>query len=276
MKNSTLIIALFMSMFFAAHGQGTTADQLFLTNGETLKVTVKKVDPQTITYSFQGEALENVIEKTEVAKIIFKSGREQLFSSRGSASNGTVAAGYEYPKMQRNTGGVLPFDFIFDGAPSPEEGTEAQLFYYDNLMRRPERNTISYQDPDITKKRLRAAGIREASQYQDYEMSEIAKILGVGVVVTGRIVVKYRSTTSSTSGSTTVKVNEKKKKANAYSSDYTTSQDEFDTKVTFRIYDVNGNKIMDETRRPFMATTRDNYISALNYLMKRTPYYQKK
>ncbi|MGS0526832.1 hypothetical protein ACU8V7_18460 [Zobellia nedashkovskayae] len=60
-----------------------------------------------------------------------------------------------------------------------------------------------------------------------------------------------------------------------YSSGSSRSMDEFDTKVLFKIYDKDGNKIVDVNRVPFMATTRDNYITALNYLMKRTPYYQK-
>ena len=111
---------------------------------------------------------------------------------------------------------------------------------------------------------------------RDYDMAEIAKIVGVGIMVTGKITVDYRSTTSSSSGSTTTRVDTKRKKVKSYSSDFSSSSDEFDTKVLFRIYDVDGNKIVDIKRVPFLATTRNNYVTALNYLMKRTPYYQKK
>jgi len=142
-------------------------------------------------------------------------------------------------------------------------------------MRKPERNTITYQDAELTLKRLRAAGIHQAQDIRDYDMAEIAKIVGAGILVTGKITVDYRSTTSTSSGSTTTKVDTKKKKVRSYSSDYSTSTDEFNTKVLFRIYDKNGNKIVDVKRVPFMATTRNNYVTALNYLMKRTPYYQK-
>ena len=274
MNYSKTITFLFMGIFFSLNAQ-KASDEIFMTNGETIAVAVKKVEPNTITYTYVGEDLENVVEKEEVYKIIFKSGREQLFtdSSTNSANRGPD---FEYPTMKANQGAVLPFEFVFDGTSAPEEGLEAQEFYYTNLMRRPERNTISYQDAEVTLKRLRAAGISQAIDMRDYDMAEIAKIVGAGILVTGKITVDYRSTTSSTSGSTTTRVDTKKKKVRTYSSDYSTSSDEFDTKVLFRIYDKDGNKLVDVKRVPFLATTRNNYVTALNYLMKRTPYYQKK
>lgn len=54
------------------------------------------------------------------------------------------------------------------------------------------------------------------------------------------------------------------------------SKDEFDTKVLFRIYDKDGNKLVNIKRIPFLSSMRDGYVTALNYLMKRTDYYQKK
>ena len=257
------------------NAQELTSDQLFLSNGETYDVTIKKVEPETITYSFIGEDLENVAKKATIEKIIFKSGREQRFSGRQVSQVDAIPADFEYPAMVENEGAVLPFEFIVDGTLNIEEGTEAQEYYYNNLMRRPERNTIAYQEAEITQKRLRAAGITDALSMRNYDMSEIAKIVGAGILVTGKITVDYRSTNSTTSGSTTTKVDTKKKKVKSYSSDYSSSRDEFDTHVVFRVYDMDGNKVMDENRRPFMATTRNNYITALNYFMKRTPYYQK-
>lgn len=269
-----LIFALCLGVLGTLNAQQKEADQLVMIDGESRSVTVKKVEPNTITYSFVGEELENVVEKANVAKIIFKNGREQAFSE-AKAETGIRDADFEYPNMKENEGAILPFEFFFDGAPSPEDGFEAQEFYYDNLMRKPERNTIPYQDAETTQRRLRAAGIVEAADMRNYNMSEIAKIVGAGILVTGKIAVDYRSTTTTTTGSTTTKVDTKKKKVKSYSNDYNTSSDEFDTKVDFKIYDLNGDKIVDQSRRPFLASTRNNYITTLNYLMKRTPYYQK-
>jgi len=273
MKISAIITCLFTLIFFSSNAQNAS-DQIFMANGDIIEVKVKKVDPETITFSYQGEDLENVVEKEEVTKVIFKSGREQLFNAADAAVS-KINSDFEYPIMKTNEGAILPFEFVFDGTSAPEEGIEAQEFYYANLMKRPERNTIPYQDAELTLKRLREAGITQATDMRDFEMAEIAKIVGAGVLVTGKITVDYRSTTSSSSGSRTTRVNTKKKRVKTYSNDRSTSTDEFDTKVLFRIYDKNGEKIVDVKRVPFLATTRDNYISALNYLMKRTPYYSK-
>lgn len=275
MEHLKVFAAFCIAMTISANAQHKKADQLYLTNGETHSVIIKKVEPNTITYSFDGEELENVIEKNDVVKIIFKNGREQKFSELPAGNVSALSSEIEYPPMRAGQGAILPFEFVFDGQASPEDGIEAQEFYYDNLMRRPERNTIEYQDAETTQKRLRAVGIRNAMDMRDYEMSEIAKMVGAGILVTGKITVDYRSTTSTSSGSTTTRVDTEKKKVKSYSSDYSSSTDEFDTKVDFKIYDNNGNKVIDETRRPFLATTRDNYVTALNYLMKRTPYYKK-
>ena len=262
-----------------AYGQVDEADQLFLVNGEQQSVVVKKIEPTTITYSFVGEELENVINKDDVAKIIFKSGREQTFSEASPASTSSASASrpddYEYPAMEEDQGAVLPFEFVFDGELSPEEGIQAQEYYYSELMRKPERNTIGYQDIETTRKRLRDASIVKAEDLRAYDMEEVAKILGVGVLVTGKIVVKYDRTTSYSSESTTVKVDEKKKKGKAYTSEYNTSEDEFNTRVTFKIYDKDGKLLMNQSRAPFMGNNRTSYILTLSYLMKRTPFYQK-
>ncbi|TMM56005.1 hypothetical protein FEE95_15290 [Maribacter algarum] len=273
MKYPKIIMWILMGMFLSLNAQNAT-DQLYLTNGETIAVNVKKVEPNTITYFYLGEDLENVVEKDDVIKIVFKSGREQKFSGALTSPAGTKNANYEYPPMKVNQGAVLPFEFIFEGQPSSEEGIEAQEYYYRTLQRKPERNTITYQDPEITWKRLRKAGITEASQIKNYDMDEISKIVGVGTLVNSKIVVSYRSTVSNSTGSSTVRV-DKKKRVKGYSSEYSTSRDEFETMVYFKIYDKNGNKVMDEKRRPFMTAGRTDYILTLSYFLKRTPFYQK-
>ena len=274
MKYLVVAFSTLLSTLTSSYAQEAETDQLFLVDGEQQSVIVKKVEPTTITYSFAGEELENVINKDEVAKIIFKSGREQIFTEAATTSI-SRSEDYEYPAMEEDQGAILPFEFVFDGALSPEEGIQAQEYYYSELMRKPERNTIGYQDIETTRGRLRDAGIVKAEDLRAYDMGEVAKILGVGVLVTGKIVVKYNRTTTRTTESTTVKVDEKKKKGRAYSSEYNTSEDEFTTRVTFKIYDKDGGVLMNQSRTPFMGTNRTSYILTLSYMMKRTPFYQK-
>ncbi len=90
-----------LGMFFSVNGQNAS-DQIFLTNGETIAVKVKKVAPNTITYVYLGEELENEVEKDDVVKIIFKSGREQDFNQ--SHIEVVVPADFEYPLMNAEQG----------------------------------------------------------------------------------------------------------------------------------------------------------------------------
>jgi len=273
-KYNKILLALLLGVFSSVNAQNAS-DHIYLTNGETIAVKIKKVAPNTITYVYLGEDLENVVEKDDVLRIIFKSGREQQFSGAAGTNGGTKSADFEYPPMKANLGAVLPFEFIFEGQASPEEGIEAQEYYYRDLQRKPERNTITYQDPEITWKRLRKAGITKASQIKNYDMDEIAKIVGASTLINAKIVVSYRSTVSNSSESSTVRV-DKKNRVKGYSSEYSTSRDEFETMVYFKIYDKNGSKIMNEKRRPFLTAGRTDYILTLSYFLKRTPFYQKK
>jgi len=76
MTFSKLLSALFLMVVYTGQAQ-TSSDQLFMSNGEKFDVTVKKIEPKTITYVFLGEEMENIVEKESVLKIIFKNGREQ-------------------------------------------------------------------------------------------------------------------------------------------------------------------------------------------------------
>jgi len=141
MKPFKYIIVLFIGVTSALYSQ-SNSDQLFLASGETLNVVVKKVVPKTITYVFVGEEMENIVEKEAVLKIVFKNGREQFFN-KPSTTTRKIAIGY--PALNANEGAILPFDFIFDGVATKEEGIEAQQYYYKSVMKRPERNSITYR-----------------------------------------------------------------------------------------------------------------------------------
>lgn len=82
------------------------------------------------------------------------------------------------------------------------------------------------------------ASITEAAQIKNYDMDEIAKIVGAGTMVSSKIVVSYRSTLSNSSESSTFHV-EKRNRITGHSSEHSTSLDEFDTMVYLKIYDNN-------------------------------------
>ena len=40
----------------------------------------------------------------------------------------------------------------------------------------------------------------------------------------------------------------------------------FHTRVNFKIYDKDGSKLMEESRAPFLGSTRGSYVTTLSYL----------
>src|SRR5690554_4745883 len=58
-------------------------DTLF-TRVEIILCEVKQIGTETISYSYPNEELINIINKRDVRKIVFKSGREQVFNEMTS------------------------------------------------------------------------------------------------------------------------------------------------------------------------------------------------
>lgn len=126
MKYSKIMSTFLLFATCFLNAQENSSDQLYLSNGETFEVNIKKVDPETITYNFIGEDLENVVEKANVEKIIFKSGRKQQFTGIAALETAAIPDDFEYPTLKSDEGAILPFEFIIDGTVNAEEGTEAQ------------------------------------------------------------------------------------------------------------------------------------------------------
>lgn len=82
MKKTLLtILAVFLSVY--CFGQ---SDTIFL-NNEQILCTVKEITPDAIKFAYQGEELINSIYKNAVRKIVFKSGRVQVFIEAISIKN---------------------------------------------------------------------------------------------------------------------------------------------------------------------------------------------
>ncbi|WP_300665315.1 hypothetical protein, partial [Fluviicola sp.] len=103
-------------------------------------------------------------------------------------------------------------------------------------------------------------------------------ILGVEYVVQGTITQDLTSVSSNSSGSTTVnaKTNQSNNRTvgtvNGYSSSYSTQN--YSTNVTMNIYTDKGETIFSQNHQSFWSSD-DAYKVTLNYLLKRTPLYQK-
>jgi hypothetical protein len=115
--------------------------------------------------------------------------------------------------------------------------------------------------------------------------SEVAAKLGVEYVLFGSLEVTNKGTNTYGSGSTSYKdKNSTEKESNkrdskssgySYSSSSSSTTTEYDQKVHMTIYINTGNTVYSANRTPF-GSGMDAYNSTIDYLVKRTPFGNKK
>ena len=67
-----------LSLFFGATSYAQ--DKVVLKNGEELNVKVVKNNEKTIEFQYPGESMINEKNKREIKKIVYESGREEIFN----------------------------------------------------------------------------------------------------------------------------------------------------------------------------------------------------
>jgi len=242
MNYSKILTSLFLGMFLTANAQNDNSDKNLLAGGEKPEIIARNLDQNTVVYSYSGKAKKNNIETKK---------EETLDKSRVSSSKKNDV--YQYPVMRNKEGAILPFEIIIDGKSKSTLGMMAQEHYFNSLMVEAEKNKIIYQDLETTRKRLNDAGIFDAHDMNYFDRPLIAKIVGAGVLITGKVMINTRKSKETT--------------------DTVNSSEEYNTEVIFTVYNKNGKAIYTKREAPITATTIDSYHATLNHMMKQTPYY---
>ena len=100
MKKLFVVTILLTSMSFAGKCQ-EALDSIF-TATEILAVNVKEVSEESVKYAYPGEDLLNSISATKVIKIVFKSGRTQLFEEERAFRTVRNGLDWEYVTVIQN------------------------------------------------------------------------------------------------------------------------------------------------------------------------------
>ena len=134
---------------------------------------------------------------------------------------------------------------------------------------------FSILNPRTTNALLIKAGITKET-IKGYTMDDICNILGVEYVIEGMVNMNKTSQTNyqSNRGTTTTKNNEGDRKRITNNSSYATATQNFQTKLTMNIYNDKGNTVYAQERTSFW-NTQDGYKLTLEYLLKRSPFYNK-
>jgi len=262
--------------FFSLQVQAQQKDKTDLvvkTNGAELRGTVKEMQDDVIRFVYKGESLVYTIKKEEIAKIIFSSGRTEVFSK--PAADPAPVQPMLPVQDHHNRIGILPFSFVMDGQPSNRElGQKVQNECFSMLSSHAGPYTVA--DINTSNALLLKAGV-SPENIAGYTMDELCNILSVEYIVSGAIIMNRTSQTNYSSGSENTDYknkNNSKSSSYTYGSSYSTSTQNFATTLTLNIYTDKGEAIYNKDRRSFWSS-QDAYKSTLEYLLKCSPLYKK-
>lgn len=153
---------------------------------------------------------------------------------------------------------VLPLHYIGNNA--GEMRYRLQDVVYDYLHR----SHVKLQDPVETNALLGRKQIK-ADDLRSYLPSELAVILGVDYVVTGRVSQEYAGATNH-NRTTREKYGRHERQNNSQSR----TTELFNTYIELDIYDKEGENIYNKSRKSILYDV-DAYKNGLHYLLKRSP-----
>lgn len=279
-----IILLLTLNTLIFAQSDNKNNDIILKTNGEEMEGNIKEINDDDIKFIYKNESIVYKINKSDIVKITFGSGRVEFFNklvTQGSSKKFSL-------EDHHNKVAVLPFGYIKDqrdGSKAMSNKIQRETF---SLFNKNKAN-LSFQSTQTTNALLIKAGVRN-NNIQGYTMGEICNILSVEYIIQGVVSVEKTTQNSITTGSSTTK----KKSNNAYvnkngkiigdifgsgkkkttSTSFSTNIQNYATSMTINIYNDRGDSIFSQDHTSFW-NTQDAYKITLKYLAKRSPLYKK-
>ena len=272
MKSVLKIIALLLLFTVNVYSQDAV-DKVIMLNGESKEGKVTSMGNESIKFVYKGETLEYDLKKSEINKVIFASGREEVFNKKKTTQQQSMST----PADRRNKLAVLPFNFTTndDGLMSEDLSHRMQNHCVDDF--KGDTSLITVQDPMETNALLARNNI-DINNIQSVMPKDLAVMLGVEYIVysTGNIVNKG----SQTYGSEVSTYKDKDKyKNNSKGSTVTTNNSttviNYNTTIEMRIYNDEGKNVYSDSKNSF-GSSLDSYKATIKYLVKRTPFGSKR
>lgn len=270
-------LGVFLLIQLGTIAQSTMKNDVILkTSGDELVGKVQEIGDTDIKFVYAGETLVYQIKKSEIAKITFSSGRVEMYNSPKPTSAQADSIAKSGLEAHQNKIAILPFSYLINKQDAGQEMTYKVQNEVFNIMNS-HSGYMTVQPTSTTNALLLKSGITGAN-VRSFTMGEICDILGVEYVIQGTITQDLTSVSSSSSGSTTynAKTNSNSNRSigtvSGASSSY--SSQNYSTNVTMTIYTDKGETIFSQDHQSFWSAN-DAYKTTLNYLLKRTPIYQK-
>jgi TolB-like protein len=254
-------------------------DIVLKTDGDELEGTVKEILENEIKFNYKGEELIYSIQKSEILKINYASGRIEFFNKlpdptqNKSGNKNDNPPKNEYNKLgdHHNKVAILPFHYTIDKQRVSEEvSDEVQEECFTFLSKHSEGLTIL--SPHTTNALLSKAGVNFNTMV-NYTMDEICNILGVEYLVEGRVTQIRTGSVSSVGTNYNSGYSSRRNNYNNSTYSSSTSRETFRTTMSVNIFTDKNSSIYNEEKQSIWDS--ETYKSTLVYLLKRCPLFKK-
>ncbi len=259
------LIALLSFLSFFCYSQ---IDTVTMTDGKEIRGKVVKYNPNDIQFVYQKETLEYTLNKKDISKIAFSSGRIEYLNDMNVATKSSQIGDYH------NKVAILPFSYVKDQEKSNETMTK-KIQQETYTIFNSKKQNLKFQDPSETNALLFKAGINE-SNLQGFTMGEVCHILNVEYVISGLVSIEKTNTYTSNYGNSQSKVTQNNNggKVNSTGSSSSTTYQNYNTSITMNIFSINGDNLFTQNHNSFWPY-ENAYKTTLDYLAKRTPLYKR-
>ncbi|MUP46187.1 hypothetical protein E0K83_10580 [Gramella sp. BOM4] len=278
MRNLKVILGIIF-LFVASISQAQE-DIVHMLNGEEKKGKVTAVNPDAISFVYTGEELVYELKKQNIHKIDFASGRTEVINQIQNTGSNTAINSKNTAADRKNKIAVLPFTIVSNNAALTTEGMMEEVQNTTASSIRQNTSQVILQDPSETNAILYENNIGEAEATK-MRPAELAQLLGVEFIVIGSAKIDYTGSNTYGSSSTRYKDKEDKDrrsskssgKENTFSS--SSSTENYSTNIMLKIFNDQGRNIYDVDRTG-IGTNLDKYESTISYLIKRSPWGDKR
>ncbi len=98
----------FLFLFTTSISLGQNYDLILKTNGQEMEGNVNSIDDRTIDFNYKNEKLHYQVDKIDIAKITFATGRVEFFNSKQANGDDLTLEDHH------NKVAILPFAYIKD------------------------------------------------------------------------------------------------------------------------------------------------------------------
>lgn len=261
------IILFVVIMLFCAGVSAQGIDKVIMLDGKTNEGKVIAINNDKVKFTYKGETLEYELNKADISKIVFASGREETFNSSNAVKVSSSTNTERKGKLA-----VLPFHFTTNDNQLLSADLQHRIQSDCSDSFRHDATGLTVIDPMQVNAILAKNGITEeniaAALPQD-----VAVMLGAQYVVFGTANITNKGSHSYGSEVKTYDDKDKKNgsKGTSVSSSSGTTIITYGTDIELRIYNDAGANVQNSSRTSF-GDTLDSYKATIKYLVKRTPF----